>query len=514
MLFRSKKSYSNSSGKNSIRSYFGRSFRISCLAISFLMLFILSSTTTISFAASTPSFSTPINLGAGVSGAAQNPNIAASGSCVYVSYPHATSGHGMQMYVRSSSNNGVTLNAAVDVSQNMAGKHNFQRIWATGSTTAYITWEQTLSGGAQNILFSATINCGASWSTPQVLNTVVIPSTCPYLCAQPTLIAIGSDVYVTWTQQNPFQTAMSPSCAPTKGAQYCEDVYVRASTDGGSTWGAEHFFGNSGYIRGGHEPEIAASGSNVYITFDDSRAYFSRSTDNGATWQSYTTVSTSENALIINQEPTASGVLNREPHIAADGNNVYLVWESSYLTSTTHGKESTWLQVSTDDGSTWPLGLNNPISFGLNGGTWLPIVFPSGSYVYVSWGQIIKGTFEAEFAHSSTGGTSQSSWAQNLNSPFNSLASSGAHDTQLAASGALVYVMYFAGSGTQPTVVESTDGGTTFGSPVVISQGTGATTEVQNDQPQIVISGSKVCATWLQSVGGTQEALYSFASSP
>jgi len=483
----------NGSGKKG-RSNFGRSLKISCLALAFLLLFVLSSAPTVSFAQSTPSFSTPINLGAGISGKAQNPNIAAAGSCVYVTYPQ-----GSALYVRSSSNNGVTLGSAVKLST--TGKNNFQRIWATG-TDAYVTWEGTVSGG-MDIYFSATTNCGVSWSAAKVLNTVVIPSTCPYLCAQPTLTAVGSDVYVTWTQQNPFQTAMSPSCAPTKGPGGCEDVYVRSSTDGGSTWGAEHFFGNSAYIRGAHEPEIAASGNSVYLTWDDSHLYFSESTNNGGTWVSYTTTSTSENALALNQ--TSFAATNREPHIAVSGNTVYIVWEANPGT-----KETTYLQVSSDGGTTW-LPNNSPFVFGNNGGTWLPIVFPSGSDAYVAWGQLIKGTFEAEFAYSSNGG---SSFTQNTNSPFNNAASAGAHDTQLAASGALVYVMYFAGSGTQPTVVESTDGGATFGSPVIISQGTGATTEVQNDQPQIVISGSEVCATWLQSVGGVQSAMYSYASSP
>lgn len=496
MLIGSNDTYSNWSGK-SFRKHFGRSFRIGCIAVAFLFLFVLSSSSTITFAASTPSFSTPVNLGAGLHGKGQNPNIASSGSCVYVSFPQ-----GKALYVTSSSNNGVTMGKAVKVSAGVSGKNNFQRIWATG-TSAYVTWEQTIAGGSKNIYFSSTTNCGASWSTATQLNTVTIPSTCPYLCAQPTLTAIGSNVYVTWTQQNPNELA-NPSCT---GSSFgCEDVYVRASIDSGSTWGPEHYFGNPGYIGGAHEPEIAASGSYVYIAWDDSQLYFSESADNGATWVSYTTTSTSENALVLNQNPLPSGVLNREPHVAADGSNVYLVWESNYGSSTSTGKESSWLQVSADNGGTW-LPVNSPFSFGKNGGTWLPLVFPSGSNVYVAWGQLVKGSFEAEFAYSSDSG---SSFTQNLNSPFNSAASNGAHDTQLAASGSLVYVMYFAGSrgSLMPTVVESTDGGTTFGSPIAL--GTGGAVEVQNDQPQIIISGSEVCVTWLQ--GGV--VYYSYATSP
>ncbi len=466
-----------------------------------MLLFVLSSSSTVSFAASTPSFSTPVNLGSALPGAAQNPNIAASGSCVYVSYPQTTKGHGVQMYVRSSSNNGVTFSAAVDVSQNMAGKHNFQRIWATGSMNAYITWEQTLSGGAQNILFSATTNCGASWSTPKQLNTVTIPSTCPYLCAQPTLTAVGSDVYVTWTQQNPGQLS-NPACTGSSGIG-CEDVYVVASTNYGASFGPEHYFGNSGYTGGAHEPEIAASGSNVYIAWDDSQLYFNVNTNNGASgsWK-YTGSSTQENALVLSP-PNSAGALNREPHVAASGSsNVYVIWESNYASPTSIGGEKTFLQVSTDSGNTF---LSSPFVFGMH--TWLPIVYPSASYVYAAWGQIVKGTFVAEFIHSGDGG---SSWS----GLFSPSGSGGAHDTQLAASGALVYLMYFDGSPLHTTVIESTDGGSTFGSPVVISQGTGAVTEVQNDQPQIVISGSQVCATWLQKVRTLQEVMYSNASSP
>ncbi|MHB8700002.1 MAG: sialidase family protein [Nitrososphaerales archaeon] len=406
-----------------------------------------------------------------------------------------------------SSDNGQTYGAAFQLSNNLAGKHTFQRAYASGSDI-YVTWEQTLSGGTQNILFRASTNGGTRWGTLLTLNSVLIPSTCPFLCAQPTLTATGTDVYVTWTQQNPYQLSLGSG----------EDAFIRASTNNGASFGAEHYFGNSQYTGGSHEPEVAASGSNVYIVWDGARLWFQVSHDNGATWFFSNTYAANESAMDLSQNPAWSlngFAINREPHVAASGSNVYVIWESDYGTSVKNGPEKTYLQESTDSGNTWltnSSGGLSPFVFGLH--TWLPIVYPSGSNVYAAWGQIVNGNFQAYFAESSNAGTTWSG-AINLSNDAGS-----SHDTQLAALGSVVYVMYFdtttsfGGSGLHPVVRESTDGGTTFGTAVDLSQGAGQTTEVQNDQPQIVISGSNVCAVWLQKVGSIQTIQYAYASSP
>ena len=488
------------------------SYNVSLLLIAtaslLLLLFVFPSSLNLTYAASTPSFSAPVNLGSAITGAAQNPNIAASGSCVYVSYPQATAGHGTQVYVRSSSNNGLTFGAAVDVSQNMVGKHNFQRIWAIG-TYAYMTWEDTLSGGTQNILFSYTSNCGSTWSKPVQLNSVIIPSNCPYLCAQPTITASGSDVYVTWTQQNPSQ--VSSGCGKTSK---CEDIYFVAGTNNGANFGPNHYFGNTGYTGQAHEVEIASSGTSVYLTWDDKHLYFQVSHDSGATWFFSNTKSGQENAFVLSQNP-AWPATNREPHISASGSSVYVIWESDYATSTTTGNEKAYVQVSSNSGNNWLVnstGGLSPFVFGQN--TWLPMVFASGTNAYATWGGIVKGSFQAFVTSSSNSGTSWST-------PINLSNDAGpSHDTQVTASASLLYVMYFdnssslGGTGSHPMVVESTDGGSTFGSAVDLSKGAGATIEVQNDQPQIMISGSRVCATWLQTVGTVQDVMYSNATSP
>ena len=182
------------------------------------------------------------------------------------------------MFVSASSNNGVTFGTPVSISGNTHADNTFQRMYASGSDV-YVTWENGTNTGGWWILFRASTDKGATWGPLQVLSGFINATTCPVLCAQPTLTTNGSYVYVTWTDQNKFGG---------------EDTFFVASNN----YGAQGSFGtvmDLGHYDSGssHEQEIAAWGSNIYISYDDvgqfsgsflETAYVLVSNNNGATW--------------------------------------------------------------------------------------------------------------------------------------------------------------------------------------------------------------------------------------
>ena len=117
------------------------------------------------------------------------------------------------------------------------------------------------------------------------------------------------------------------------------DIFFRRSTDNGATWKSSvNLSNNPGVSR---YPQLALSGSNVYIAWEQSDAggsqsdiFFRRSLDGGATWGSK--VNLSQNGHSI------------EPVLAAVGSSVYAAWISPICCD-----NDIFFERSTDNGSTW-----------------------------------------------------------------------------------------------------------------------------------------------------------------
>jgi hypothetical protein len=147
--------------------------------------------------------------------------------------------------------------------------------------------------------------------------------------------AYGKNVYVVWEEEK--ETATGANSANDKSLDNRNyDIYFKKSKDGGVTFSKGiNLSNNSGFSE---HPQIAVSGSDVYIAWTDSTSkkkeiLFRMSSDEGnifgktiklsnSSWESY------------NQE------------IAAFANNVYVVWEDN-------NSSSIVLKASTDRGNTF-----------------------------------------------------------------------------------------------------------------------------------------------------------------
>jgi len=291
----------------------------------------------------------------------------------------------------------------------------------------------------------------------------------------PVIAISGSNVYVVWKESG------YPNL----------NLFFTRSTDNGATFDSATSLFEGYYLIAPH-PQIAVSGSNVYVVWTglgptSADIFFRASTDNGVTF-----------GPIINLSNNTGG--SSQPRIAAYGNDVYVVWSDS----TNSNNLEILLRRSTDNGATFGpiIDLSNtpvPQSGDSSGD---PQIVVSDKNVYVVWREQTFGGMgygDILFRASADGGDTFGP-AINLS---NSTAAS--HDSKIATYGNNVYVVWVeTGTGTQYGLPikdvffrRSTDNGTSFDTAINLSN----TRECYYNQwevpfPNLAASGSNVYVVW------------------
>jgi hypothetical protein len=241
---------------------------------------------------------------------------------------------------------------------------------AISGPNIYVVWED-FTPGNYDILLRRSDDNGATWKA------IVNLSGNPGKSTDPKVAASGSNVYVIWKQANAAGTSF--------------DVFFRKSQDNGATWGSKVNLSTTGDLPSLSTPELAISGTNVYVVWVDtnpgnSDILFRRSTDNGATWK--TKVNLSSN-------PGPSD----DPKTAASGSNVYVAWRQSDSSSSTDA----FFRRSTDNGATWKSRTNlsnSGVVFGE------PALAVSGPRVYLAWLDSTEFEYVVKFKRSTNSGAS------------------------------------------------------------------------------------------------------------
>lgn len=139
----------------------------------------------------------------------------------------------------------------------------------------------------------------------------------------PAVAVSGDTVHLTWTDSR--GTLDSGPCAGLSGS-YIElyEIYYLRSDDGGLTWGDEVRLTDS--LGWSADPDIAADGSTVFITWPDGRddsacgrdaaheIYGMLSTDGGVTWS-------------VDERLTVDSAESDLPSVAIGGGTAHLFWE-------------------------------------------------------------------------------------------------------------------------------------------------------------------------------------------
>jgi hypothetical protein len=264
------------------------------------------------------------------------------------------------IFFRRSTDNGETWKPTVNLSNN-PGPSKIPQIVVSGSNV-YVAWLQTnYADQLPNIFLRRSTDNGATWDAK------INISSSGTVVAFFKLVASGSNVYVVWENEDPDDLHERT------------DIFFRRSADNGASWQPKKNLSNN--EPDSSRPQIAVSGSNVYVTWynggtnlDQSMQgiLFRRSLDGGATWKS-----------IVRVDDDNSGNPERvAQQIAASGSNVYVVWSGHVYRPDNSANTDILLRRSTDNGATWAAEKN--VSDSVKG-SGEPQFSVSGSKVYVGW---------------------------------------------------------------------------------------------------------------------------------
>lgn len=284
--------------------------------------------------------------------------LAVSGSNVYIAFPA-----GDDLFFRRSTNNGETFGSKITLTLN-----DFETAlsMATSGSHVYVGWEN----GAYPIVKHSSNN-GGTWES-----AVELPGA-GYGVDTLRIAATGSYVYAVWLD-----------------VVGCDEdsIEFACSTDNGATWSGTTVAGCSELVS---SPVMAISGSRIFILYTEhlqtgpqtwqTDIIIVRSTDNGATWNSETNLSSNPGNSQFNG-------------IAVRSSNVYVIWTQLNAGGTL---ADIFLKRSTDSGATWKSSKNvsNNAGWSEHGQ-----IATSGSNVYIMWEDKTGGDVDLLFKRSTDNG--------------------------------------------------------------------------------------------------------------
>jgi S1-C subfamily serine protease len=319
------------------------------------------STNRIIFAKSTDrgnTFSKPANLTSGVGKDSETPSIAAFGNIVYVAWTDNSLGNFDIFFVKST-DGGNTFSKPLNLSDDPSLSY-LPRIATNGKNNVYVVWTDN-SPGNYNILFTRSLDCGASFDKPIILSNLKGVSNFPNIAAY------GNDtVYVVWSHKN--NTDFDPSNTENQTQTY--DIFFTKSLDRGHTFSKPVNLSND--PANSQSPAVAVSEmGTVYVVWSDDsigtyETFFTKSLDRGHTFSKVSVISSNLARSI-------------SPSISTYGNNVYVVWSDN-----TFGNPEIFFTKSLDDGSTFNEASNINEDPGISGVAQITIA-PEVANLYLIW---------------------------------------------------------------------------------------------------------------------------------
>ena len=169
-------------------------------------------------------FSKPANLTSGVGKDSETPSVAAFGKIVYVVWTDNSPGN-FDIFFIKSTDGGNTFSKPLNLS-NDPGLSYLPRIATNGKNNVYVVWTDN-SPGNYNILFTRSLDGGASFDKPIILSNLKGVSNFPNIAAS------GNDtVYIVWSHKN--NTDFDPSNTENQTQTY--DIFFTKSLDLGHTF--------------------------------------------------------------------------------------------------------------------------------------------------------------------------------------------------------------------------------------------------------------------------------------
>ncbi|MBI2938428.1 MAG: exo-alpha-sialidase [Thaumarchaeota archaeon] len=289
------------------------------------------------------SFGSVINL-SNSTGHSTQPQIVASGNNVYAIWRDNKPGD-YQVFFRASKNNGATFEPVIILSGNGTGAADYPQIIASGSGV-YVSWYD--NPAHPHLLLRPSADNGTSFGAPTDLNKQVGPDLRIEFGGSPQIAAHGSNVYFAWNSEYDIQLKVSrdygvsfgdvvqvsnniftgwraivPKMVADENNLYftwvqrrvqhngeTDKVFFTTSNDEGKT------FSNLIELQG--YPNVVPVGNNIYLTWTNtvdnkSTIILKLSLDRGKTFINETT------KIVLNERAISQG-------IAVSGNHIYIEW--------------------------------------------------------------------------------------------------------------------------------------------------------------------------------------------
>ncbi|MGH9934056.1 MAG: sialidase family protein [Nitrososphaerales archaeon] len=333
----------------------------------------------------------------------------------------------------------------------------------TGSSGSnlYLTWH------APSGVFFATTSDGATFGSKISLTNRTIIN-------KPLIAAHENDLYLVW------------SATDNNGMDF--EIFFRASHDNGVTFDPIINQSDNINIESSQNPDIAVSGNNVYVVWEDrttgeGRILLRTSNDRGSTFGSAIDLS--------------DGRSSREPQIAVSNNNVYVIWHEI------ESKNRIVLKASNDNGVTFNKETNLRIRD--IGEVCCPQIAAYGNDVYVIWAdsdlKLVGGHYDLHFRASHNKG---------ITFGRTTSLTDIARDYQIAVSGNNVYVVWTNVlpinaniENAEAFFVRSKDKGITFENPINLSSNEGP-----SSNQEIAVSNNEVYVAWVDHTLDYDEILF------
>jgi hypothetical protein len=335
------------------------------------------------------------------------------------------------------------------------------------NNNVYVVWREFVTPDNAEIFFAASYDNGKTFSTPiNISNT-------PENSFDPQLITEGNNVYVVWREE------VTPSNS---------EIFFTASNNNGQTF-TDPPDNLSNSPLNSRDPQISNRGNNVYVVWTEvvalaqnSEIFFTASNNNGDTF------STPPDNL------SQKSGFSRNPQIANEANNVYVVWEDD-----TSGNDEIMFTESDDNGDNFdmPDNISNNAE-----DSHIPQISSEENNVYVVWKDDATPDNDVDifFTASNNNGQTFTDPPDNLSntrgSSFDPKISSEANNVYVVWEEILENVAVF--------YIESDDNGNTFPtSSVNLSNKEGGSLN-----PQISSEGNNVYVVWDDNTPGPSEILF------
>ena len=390
---------------------------------------------------------------------------------------------------------------------------------ASSANNVYAIWQDD-ANAVNEVFFSSSSDNGTSFSLQLSLsNNLAVDSTVPQVAAA------GSNVYVVWQQNdgtgdeiffegstdngvtfnvatggtpgvpgtsvnlsNNPSSSVTPSVAASGTNVYVVwqdgfNILYTNSTDNGQTFSAPAILSTTP-LTAATSPKVVAQGSNVYVTWlDDNDVFFDKSNDSGASFAGATNISGTGAAQLT------------QPQTAASGSDIYVVWQD-----TSPGNNEILLKASNDNGVSFgtTTNLSNNVGF-----SQVPQITASDSNVYVVWQDDLGtvSTSDVLFERSSDDGSSFNGGTPGSpGAPVNISNNSGTSAfAQLSVAGSDLYVVWQDDTygRNQIAIISSGDNGNTFSSAKNLSVDTGPATV-----PHVEANAGDVYVAWNDNTPG------------